>query len=321
MRVELKLTTFTLTLTLLCVCKCSFAGLLAEPAEPLKPGDYGSNTVPAFPVQTESEICRLDLSDELFGGVSAACGQNLDRSRCCPVLAAWLFTAHARSALQISLSSAAPPASSELPMMPDDSQKCVNTLQSSLQSRNIHLPQPNATCDAVLCFCGIRLHQITSLSCPAAFNLTGSKNATPTAAVRNLERNCRNSSYSGCTRCLGALQKLNGDGKNRTHKLEETGGGDRVSKMLSRDCQLMGLTWLLARNKTAYIPTVSAVLRAIMYSAHPPHEFQCSPDQENMPLAVDSLQFEKTDSSSPSIVVSFFDVLFPLLPLIILLNF
>lgn len=318
MRVELKIRLFTIILTLLCVCKGSFAGLLAEPAEPLKPGDYGSNTVPAFPVQTESQICRLDLSDELFGGVSAACGQNLDRSRCCPVLAAWLFAAHARSALQVS--GAAAPASSDLPMMPDDSQKCVNTLQSSLQSRNIHLPQPNNSCDAVLCFCGIRLHQITSLTCPAAFNLTSSKNATPTAAVRNLERNCRNSSYSGCTRCLGALQKLNGDGgKNRTHKMDES-GGDRVSKMLSRDCQLMGLTWLLARNKTAYIPTVSAVLRAIMYSAHPPHESKCSPDQENMPLAVDSLQFEKTGSSSPSVDISRLAILFTFLPLIILLN-
>jgi len=97
-------------------------------------------------------------------------------------------------------------------------------------------------------------------------------------------------------------------------------GGDRVSKMLSRDCQLMGLTWLLARNKTAYIPTVSAVLRAIMYSAHPPHESKCSPDQENMPLAVDSLQFEKNDSSSPFVGVSGFAILFTFLPLIILLN-
>lgn len=73
--------------------------------------------------------------------------------------------------------------------------------------------------------------------------------------------------------------------------------GDRASKMFNRDCQLMGLTWLLAKNKTAYIPTVSAVLRAIMYSAHP-HESKCSPDQENMPLAVDSLQFDKAHASS-----------------------
>ncbi|KAL7610089.1 hypothetical protein Lser_V15G11098 [Lactuca serriola] len=272
------------------------SGFLPEPAQPLKPPDDSSpNTVPSFPVQTESELCRLDLSAELFGGVNAACGRNLDRSRCCPVLAAWLFAAHARSALEVNAS--APATTDAMPMMPDDSQNCVNSLQSSLESRNIHIPQPNATCDAVLCFCGIRLHQIGSLSCPAAFNITTtSRNATPTAAVKNLEKNCRNSSYAGCTKCLGALQKLN-EGKNGTRKSHHE-GGDRASKILTRDCQLMGLTWLLARNKTAYIPTVSAVLRAIMYSAHPPHESKCSPDQENMPLAVDSLQFEKSASSS-----------------------
>lgn len=82
--------------------------------------------------------------------------------------------------------------------------------------------------------------------------------------------------------------------------------------MMSKDCKLMGLTWLLARNKTAYIPTVSAVLRAIMYSPHPPHLNKCSPDQENMPLAVDSLQFERSLSSSSHL----FGVL-PFLPLVL----
>lgn len=289
------------------------SGLLAEPAQPLKPPDDSStpNTVPSFPVQTESELCRLDLSAELFGGVNAACGRNLDRSRCCPVLAAWLFAAHARSALEVNAS--APATSDEMPMMPDDSQNCVNSLQSSLQSRNIHIPQPNSSCDAVLCFCGIRLHQIGSLSCPAAFNITTtSRNATPTAAVRNLEKNCRNSSYAGCTKCLGALQKLNEGGKNGTSKRHHE-GGERASKILTRDCQLMGLTWLLARNKTAYIPTVSAVIRAVMYSAHPPQESRCSPDQENMPLAVDSLQFEK--SEAPTSRAAF--LLLTLLPLVL----
>ncbi|QCD87851.1 hypothetical protein DEO72_LG3g2391 [Vigna unguiculata] len=275
----------------------SHAGLLSEPVsdpnQPLEPGQYpSSNTVPAFPVQTQTQTCRLDLSNELFGGVKDACGKDLDRSRCCPVLAAWLFAAHARSALEVS--GAPPPASGDLPMMPDDSQKCVNSLQDSLLTRNIRIPQPNATCDAILCFCGIRLHQITSLTCNAAFNVSLShKNATPTAAVRNLENNCRNSSYAGCTRCLGALQKVKGY-KNET---KGSGGSERVKKMFNRDCQLMGLTWLLAKNKTAYIPTVSAVLRAMMYSAHP-HESKCSPDQENMPLAVDSLQFESGKGAS-----------------------
>ncbi|CAL1393941.1 unnamed protein product [Linum trigynum] len=273
----------------------SQAGFLAEPV----PNQPNPNTVPAFPVQTDSQICRLDLSAELFGGVNDACGRNLDRSRCCPVLAAWLFAAHAKYALQVPAASPAAAAAAEdqLPMMPDDSQKCVNSLQSALVSKNVKIPQPNASCDPILCFCGIRLHQITSLSCPAAFNVsTGFHNATPTAAVKNLEKNCRNSSYSGCTKCLGALQKLKANG----NKTSWVGGGkeeDRAKKMFNRDCQLMGLTWLLARNKTAYIPTVSAVLRAVMYSAHP-HESKCSPDQENMPLAVDSLQFQRSTSAA-----------------------
>ncbi|XP_021738337.1 uncharacterized GPI-anchored protein At4g28100-like [Chenopodium quinoa] len=288
------------------------AGLLSEPVEPTKPNDYPTtpNTVPAFPLQTDSQTCHLDLSDELFGGVNEACGHNLDRSRCCPVLAAWLYAAHARSALE--LPPAKPPVSpdsdSVLPMMPEsDSQKCVNSLQSSLSKRNITLPQPNSTCDTVLCFCGIRLHQIASLSCPTAFNLTANyRNATPTASVRNLEKNCRNSTYAGCTKCLGALEKLKDGGKNGT-KIIGGSSTSRASKMFNRDCQLMSLTWLLARNKTMYIPTVSAVLRAIMYSAHP-HQSKCSPDQENMPLAVDSLQFNKFNSSasSPSSISFFF---------------
>uniref|UniRef100_A0A7N0VDI9 SPARK domain-containing protein n=1 Tax=Kalanchoe fedtschenkoi TaxID=63787 RepID=A0A7N0VDI9_KALFE len=201
-------------------------------------------------------------------------------------------------------------------MLPDeDSQKCVDSLQNSLLSHNVRLPQPNATCDAVLCFCGIRLHQISSLTCSAAFNVSDRLNATamPTAAVKNLEPSCRNSSYSGCSKCLSALQKVNGGNHN---------GTDRASQMFNRDCQLMGLTWLLTRNKTAFIPTVSAVLRALMYSPHP-HEAQCSPDQENMPLAVDSLLYEKAESSAPSIqlqgyIVRLFSFSFPILPLLIL---
>ncbi|XP_057527821.1 uncharacterized GPI-anchored protein At4g28100 [Amaranthus tricolor] len=290
-----------------------FSNLLSEPVsgltQPINPKDYPTtpNTVPAFPIQTDSQTCHLDLSDELFGGVNEACSHNLDRSRCCPVLAAWLYAAHARSALQ--LPPAKPPVSpdsddSVLPMMPEsDSQKCVNSLHNSLLKRNIKLLQPNTTCDTILCFCGIRVHQIASLSCPAAFNLTANyRNATPTANVKNLEKNCRNSSYAGCTKCLGALEKLETEGKGKSRGKEE--GSSRASKMFNRDCKLMGLTWLLARNKTAYIPTVSAVLRAMMYSPHPPHDSKCSPDQENMPLAVDSLQFYKPNSSASSILSS-----------------
>ncbi|KAK7272335.1 hypothetical protein RJT34_28859 [Clitoria ternatea] len=275
-----------------------------------QPLDYPSfSTVPAYPTQTQSQICRLDLSNELFGGVNDACGGNtLDRSRCCPVLAAWLFAAHARTALLVS--APAPSPSGDLPMRPDDSQKCVNSLQDSLRNRSIRIPQPNASCDAILCFCGIRLHQISSLSCPNAFNdtafrnVSGSHNAIPTAAVRNLEKDCRNASYAGCSKCLAALQKIKGKKKENENENES----ERAKKMFNRDCQVMALTWLLNRNKTAYIPTVSAVLRAVMYSAHP-HESRCSPDQENMPLAVDSLQFEKSQSQGSCSRVTLFSII------------
>ncbi|XP_043710326.1 uncharacterized GPI-anchored protein At4g28100-like [Telopea speciosissima] len=138
-------------------------------------------------------------------------------------------------------------------MMPDDSQKCVNSLQTSLLSRNIHIPQPNATCDTIVCFYGIRLHQITSLSCPAVFNF---------------------------------FAPLKDDGKNGIaageSRSNDNDGDERARKMFSRDYQLMGLWWLLARNKMAYIPTVSAVLRAMMYSAHPPHQSKCAPFAEGV---------------------------------------
>eukprot|EP00253_Pinus_taeda_P031267 PITA_31267 len=257
-------------------------------------------SIPAIPVdQQEKKTCHLDLSDELFGGVKENCVNGrkglLDRSRCCPVLAAWLYAAYARTALQTAPSPvSSSSSSSELqPFLPDDEQICADSLQSSLKTRGINIPKPNATCDPILCFCDIRLHHITSLTCSNAFNLSNNHSAAaPLSAVRALENNCRNSSYQGCTNCLKALQKLKGrPGNNGDHS-------DRASKMYNRDCKLMGLTWLLAKNKTAYIPTVSAVLRALMYSTYTPNQPTCSPDRENMPLALDSLELDHVSSAA-----------------------
>lgn len=312
---EMKLN-FTATVVILhCFCIGSFAGLLYEPAvDPPATTNPPWNTIPAFPVvQTETKGCKLDFSGALFGSVKAACPKDhLDRNRCCPVLAAWIYAAYARTALHVSAAAAAPPPPAlELPMMPDEDQTCVGSLQDWLHSNKMNIPQPNATCDTVLCFCGIRLHHIASLTCPAAFNVSGSGTATPTSVVTDLEKNCRQSSFSGCTQCLGALRKIKGGARNATSK-GRNGESNRMRKMLNEDCQLMGLTWLLARNKTAYIPTVSAVLRAIMYSGSQDDRWEienskCS--QENMPLAVDSLQFKNGDASSspliwPLIVIS-----------------
>ncbi|XP_040381982.1 uncharacterized GPI-anchored protein At4g28100 [Oryza brachyantha] len=280
------------------------------PSYPLSQAQSPANTSSGGSSST-SPPCHLDLSAELFGGVAAACGAgggpgSLDRGRCCPVLAAWLFAAHARTALSVpapapALAGEGLDGGEDEPMVPYDNQRCVDALGAALERRGVALPRPNATCDTVLCFCGIRLHQIGSLRCPAAFAVggAGAKNATPTAAVKELEKSCRNASYAGCSRCVQSLQKLKGNVSR------EVAGGDRARRMLGRDCQLMGLTWLLAKNKTVYIPTVSAVLRAMLYSARPTESAsagaappRCSPDQENMPLAVDSLQFERASATS-----------------------
>lgn len=118
-----------------------------------------------------------------------------------------------------------------------------------------------------------------------------------------------------CIVCCAGDGQLKGNDDNRT----EEGGNERTRKMFSRDCQLMGLTWLLARNKTAYIPTVSAVLRAVMYTTSPPHQSKCSPDQENMPLAVDSLQFHRltANPAPPSLLPFYFSLLPATLSIII----
>lgn len=260
-------------------------------SEPLNPETGNVNIVPAIPLQSEIETCPLDLPDELFSGIKAACGgRELNRYRCCPVLAAWLYAAHARAALR----SLKMPVSDDSPVLPDDSQTCVNNLQSSLQRRGVRIPQPNDTCDPMLCFCGIRLHSLSLVTCPQAFNVTVSgrrrhvKVASP--AVRALEKNCRTPTYSGCSTCLKSLHKLNG-----MEEVSDT--SDRTNRINSRDCELLGLTWLLAKNRTAYIPTVSAVFRAVMYSGLSPLTTVCTANPEKMPLPVDSTQLDQSAGS------------------------
>ena len=59
-----------------------------------------------MPVAENPSPSHLDLSAELVGGVAATCGTggapgSLDRDRCCPVLAIWLFSAHVHTALSV----------------------------------------------------------------------------------------------------------------------------------------------------------------------------------------------------------------------------
>ncbi|KAJ7544121.1 hypothetical protein O6H91_09G065300 [Diphasiastrum complanatum] len=260
--------------------KLSSPSLPAEPTQIAShnssgSGNTGSETVPSLPVEGSAVPCELDLLDLNFGGVEEACSvddnDSLRRRRCCPVLAAWLYSAHAKMALQTPA-----PQSFEMPVPPDDSQVCSTSLQGALQDRNVHLSPPNASCDLIVCFCGIRLHQIESLNCPLRLHHGTSSNYTQTPMFRAMETNCTDSSHNGCTKCLATLETP----VTSSLQIEAV-----TSKTNAADCRMMGLLWLLASNKTLYLPTVSAVLRAMVYQSN---SMQCSLDKENMPLAYDS---------------------------------
>ena len=138
-----------------------------ETIQPFKPNPSPPATIPAFPEQSSLAGCPLDLPNELFHGIKSACGsgssanEHLHRTRCCPVLAAWLYSAYSATAL--SRASKAIPATAtgrspsyDMPLLPDDSETCVDGLSKGLKEKGIELVKPNETCDVVYCYCGIR---------------------------------------------------------------------------------------------------------------------------------------------------------------------
>lgn len=74
---------------------------------------------------------------------------------------------------------------------------------------------------------------------------------------------------------------------------------DRTTKIHNKDCELMGLTWLLSKNRTAYMHTVSAVLRALLLNTdHGSDPQSCTLNSDGMPLAVDSSEISGHSSST-----------------------
>ncbi|XP_031090692.1 uncharacterized GPI-anchored protein At4g28100-like [Ipomoea triloba] len=281
------------------------------------PNPSPPTTIPAIPEQSSDAACPLDLSEELFHGIKSACGSNaypgqLHRTRCCPVLAAWLYSAYSRTALRRAATARIPKtATFDMPVLPDDSETCVDSLEKAMGSRGIELVKPNETCDMVYCYCGIRVHP---LSCPQSFTVNPDGKLVGDERVKMLEKNCLGnspngfSSLAGCSKCLKTLHSL-GEVKARNTSKSE----DRTAKMLSKDCQLMGLTWLLNKNRSAYFHTVSAVLRALMMSTDEGSgPRSCTLNSDGMPLAVDSSQINN-QSSSAILQISRYSCIFPLL--------
>lgn len=102
----------------------------------------------------------------------------------------------------------------DMPLLPDDSETCVDDLGKALKKRGVELAKPNETCDAVYCYCGIRLHPLT---CPDAFSVDQKGNLVGDDSVERLERNCLSSSSNvnafpglgGCNKCLESLHLVN----------------------------------------------------------------------------------------------------------------
>ncbi|PNX98423.1 putative GPI-anchored protein [Trifolium pratense] len=284
----------------------------AATIQPLKQNPSSSSsqglTIPAFPEQADVARCPLSLSDEHFNGIKNACSSKSNKhhassdshhynqlhrsSRCCPVLAAWLYSAYSATALGGGLEHGHT-SSYDMPLLPDDSETCESDLGKALKLRGIQLFQPNETCDLVYCYCGIRLHP---LSCPESFKLTHSGNLVGDESVKRLETNCLSSSSTngfpglgGCSKCLHSLYSLRKKSSNSSKS------GDRTTKIHNKDCELMGLTWLLAKNRNAYIHTVTLVLRALMLNPDGSDPQSCTLNSDGMPLAVDSSELPELE--------------------------
>ncbi|OAY66451.1 putative GPI-anchored protein, partial [Ananas comosus] len=261
-------------------------------------------TIPAFPEQSAvSSACPLRPPDGLLPAVSSSCSSSSpSSSHCCPVLAAWLYAAYAPTALSLS---PLPPAAAaaggggvggELPLLPDDSESCAAAAARALRSRG----GPAASLLPRIDSCAVRLRRP---SCPPLpLPPSAARWSPPTAAAaRRLQRACSAPGLAACSRCLRALNQLKAEaaaavGGNATATMKSKA----VGRARGRDCQIMGLTWLLAKNGTRYLPAAAAVLRTFMAADKAPRRLPPGAEKRWIPPLAQSPA--TTTCPSPSIL-------------------
>lgn len=181
---------------------------IPDPTQPFLPSSSPPLTIQANPEQSDLTACPLHLSDALFNAITSACttkhkSDTHYKNTCCPVLAAWLYSAYSTVALASAGTSIQTMSYGDLPQLPDDSETCVDALNKGLKSKGIELVKVNDTCDVVSCYCGIRLHP---LSCPSAFSVDqNSGKLVGDHSVDRLEKNCLRNGVNGCSNCLNSL--------------------------------------------------------------------------------------------------------------------
>ncbi|XP_020594706.1 uncharacterized GPI-anchored protein At4g28100-like [Phalaenopsis equestris] len=163
-------------------------------------------TIPSSRVLPGSaDSCHLNLPDDFFRGISAACSQAAGGDLCCPALTAWLLAAYSAEALAAHVHSSY---ENELPVLPGETEPCAAAAEAALREQGVEIQGANDTCGAVSCVCRVGLHP---LQCSGSFVVGGGGEGMWVPAndvAESLEVDCERPGLGGCATCLKLLREV-----------------------------------------------------------------------------------------------------------------